>query len=232
MALTEATVRKFFREIFGGQQPLVVDPQQRYAVGLEILEPVRGRQLVTIDSEAYVRAEHKDTQLCQFSIEDPSAPQYYWRQSSFCLRLDEGNRVKIFYGKDLSAFVSDLAEIATLVAACQERMLRRKSQKSKRDKVQSLKAQAVVARVKQLAREEKFDFYTDTNQRALKLFVKLSEQECAELEVPFKDFEAVIPHLRGAIQSLRGFHSLRLRLAIRQLGGYSRRDWVRHESLL
>jgi hypothetical protein len=207
-----------------------VNPQQRPTLGKQILDPLRGQELVSVDSNRYLSEENKRGLVCQFSIEDPSAGRYHWEHVTFFVRVDKERRLTISCLRE-SAVVSDLREISSLVAACQQRMLRRKAQKSKRDKVQNLKSQAVIARVKQLAREEKFDFSTDTNQRALKLYVKLSDRECAELQVPFKDFEAALPHLRGAIQSLRGFHSFGLRFNIRQLDSYSRRDWVRHESL-
>jgi hypothetical protein len=226
MSFTTATVRKILRETLVGGQPLRVEPQQIVPLGQQIIETLRGQPMVHLDPY-----RSKDGLVCQFSLVGPGVKPYdHWKILNFKVHVDQDERLTISLWRE-SAAVSELGEIFSLVARCQDRLLRQQAQRVKQEKVKSLKSQAVIARVKQLAREEKFDFSTDTSPRFLKLYVKLSERECAELQVPFKDFEAAVPHLRGAIQSLRGFHACGMRFGLRQLSGYARRDWVRHESL-
>jgi hypothetical protein len=54
MSFSAATIAKFFREIFVGQQPLVVDPEKRNALGQQISEGLRGLELVRVDPAPYL----------------------------------------------------------------------------------------------------------------------------------------------------------------------------------
>lgn len=230
-ALSSSTTAKFLREIFKETSPIQVEPDGLSALTEKVLDLLRGQQLVRLESNHYFREEEKRGLICQFSIEDPTKGPYQWNLNTFDVRLDENNQLIVTTHPHQVARVSDLCEISALVTACQDRMMRRKGQQSKDQKVKKLKNQAVIARVKELAVEEKFDFYTEANDRFLKLCVKISERECAELQIPYKNFEAVVPLVRDAIQTLRSFHQKGLRLGMRHLGPGWRYDWVRHEDL-
>jgi len=95
-----------------------------------------------------------------------------------------------------------------------------------------LKAQAIIAQVKQLAKAERFDFMTDMDSQKLKLFVKLSERHSIELHIPFKQFEQMLPQLRAAIVALRELHvsGIRFKIVSRRALPW-RQSWVSHKSL-
>ena len=228
MSLNCTTVRKLLRESLVGGRPWLLDREQGCALARQLQEQLRGQEhiFVTLLNER----EKNRVDLCRVTILDPVSSEYYhWRHTSFELFLDEQQRLHLNCQRE-PVLVSEYGEIVSFVTACRERLLRQKAQHSKREKVKNLKTQAVVARVKQLAREEAFDFCIETKERALKLYLKLTERDSLELQVPYKDFEEVIPHLRGAIQSLRALYARRLRFSVRQVSGYSM-DWVHHQSL-
>ena len=224
MSLSYATIRKLFRENFSAGPPLQLDREQGQELYQRLQEQLRGQELVCVEPG---RAADKNCAVLQ--IRDGRSQYEHWRHTWFRLWLDEENRL-ILGDHEAKVTVSDEQDIVKFAVVCQERMLRQKAQHSKREKVNKLKNQAVVARVKQLAKEESFDFYTEIGHRALKLCLKLSSRECLEVQVPYKDFEGVIHHLRGAIQSLRALHAQGLRFGIRQIH-VSPEHWVRHETL-
>ena len=63
-------------------------------------------------------------------------------------------------------------------------------------KVRDLLAQAILAQVRKLATEERFDFMSETDAQKLKLFVKLSDDHAVVLHIPFKEFKQFLPQLR------------------------------------
>ena len=223
----DPTVRKLLRENFSGSSPLLLDEEQAEALGQRLQEQLAGQDLVRVKPRN-PHAKQDKMVIREIQILGGS-DWHHWHHNHFDLWLDKDNGLN-FGDRQHTVAVSGEREIVDFVLACRDRMLQRKAQQSKRDKVHKLKDQAVVARVKQLAREELFDFYTEKGHRALKLFIKLSERECVELQVPYKDFEGVIPHLRGAIQSLRALHGRGLRFGVRQISGPSA-PWVRHDTL-
>ena len=81
-------------------------------------------------------------------------------------------------------------------------MDRKRALKAKRGKVRDLLAQAILAQVRKLAKEEKFDFMSETDAQKLNLFVKLSDDHAVVLHIPFKDFKQFLPQLRSVIVTL------------------------------
>lgn len=234
MSLERRTIEKLFREDFPGARPLVVDPAERERLGAEIRSRLERFEGIEIRETGFVGEQEKARRVLSFTIADPDASSCYYRHShSFRLLLDEQNRLTIQDGYGHSdAVVSDLEEISRFVLHCKQRLARRKALKAKSEKVRQLKAQAILAQVKKLAKEEKFDFMSETDALKLRLYVKLSDQHAVELSVPFKQFDQVLPHLRTAVVSLRHLYESGIRFKIVGRAKVPwRKEWIRHETL-
>ena len=96
---------------------------------------------------------------------------------------------------------------------------RQKALKAQRGKVRELLAQAILAQVRKLAKEERFEFMSETDAQKLKLFVKLSDDHAVVLHIPFKDFKRLLPELRSAIVTLRQLYHNGIRFQIVGRGG-------------
>ena len=134
---------------------------------------------------------------------------------------------------DSQVVVSDIHEIVQFITHIKQRMARRQAQKAKRNKIRDLKAQAIIAQVKQLAKEDQFDFMTATDSQKLKLYVKLSDRDAIEIHIPFSKFQQILPQLRTTIASLRELHAsgLRFKITSGNIGRYWRPEWISHQSL-
>jgi hypothetical protein len=95
--------------------------------------------------------------------------------------------------------VNDLDGLVAFVLHFKQRLAQRQALQAKRDKVLHLQAQAIIEQVKQLAKEEQFDFVTATDRQKCKLFVRLSDSHCLEIHVPFKRFQEMSPQLRKSV---------------------------------
>ncbi|MBV7337312.1 hypothetical protein KFU94_55600 [Chloroflexi bacterium TSY] len=232
MPLQNATVKKLMREHFTDGTPLCVTAEEQKAFATHINPRIDSLNQVEVTSNYYISNLEKGRFITAFTIEDPTADRYYYRSGeTFRLVTNEQDELQITNSYE-SILISNIEELFSFIAACQERLNRQLALKTRRQKVRDLKAQAIIARVKKLAKEEKFDFATDTDTQKLKLYVRLSQNECIELHIPFKHFEEMLPHLRSAILSLRELYEKGIRFKPRSTTKIGwRTQWVSHESL-
>ncbi len=237
MGLQRITIQKLLRENFPGTNPLVVKPAAaaREKLGAEIKDRLSRFDGVDTKDAVYLREEEKPRHIASFSIIDPEPKYSYYHRDSFCLTLDDDNQLTIreyhhYAGR--SALVGDLDEIVHFVQEFKQRLERQRAKQVQRGKVRELLAQAILAQVKKVAKEERFDFMSETDAQKLNLFVKLSETHAIELNIPFKEFKKILPQLKAAIVSLRQMYQSGIRYHI--VGRRSlpwRTSWVKHESL-
>lgn len=233
MAIPTPTIRRLFREHFSDASPLQVKQEERATVTAQIRQRLAGMKYVESErTNYYIDQREKDRFLFTLDIKEPSAHASYRDSTSFTFKLNERGQLTIAYWRQ-QATVASLDEIVAFVQACQEVVERKLTQKSKRQKVRELKAQAIMAQVKKLAKADQFDFYTETDTQKLTLYVRLSERESVELQIPFNKFEAVLPQLRTSIQSLRELYAQGIKFKIGQASpsGWQNQRWIEHKTL-
>ncbi|MCE7987655.1 MAG: hypothetical protein DYG89_41350 [Caldilinea sp. CFX5] len=233
MSIPDPTIRRLLREHFSGASPIRVTTDQRADWATQIRQRLAGMKYVEAERNTYYMDQREqDRFICTFSLNEPSDFRYYSRSTNFTIKTNERSQLTIAHWKN-AALVSSLDEIVAFVVACQEAVDRKIAQKSRRQKVRDLKAQAIVAQVKKIAKEDKFDFYTETDTQKLTLYVSLSDKESVELQVPFPKFEEVLPHLRTSIQAVRELYARGIKFKISQFSPSSWRSqsWIRHETL-
>lgn len=233
MGLPRSTIKKLLREDFPGAKPLVVDPAEREKLGAEINDRLGRFEGVDTKDSGWVPEEQKPRLVASFSLIDPQPHYYYWSRDTFRLLLDDANRLTIKEARTGdSALVSDLDEIVRFVRHCKQRLERKRALQAKRGKVRELLAQAILAQVKKLAREERFDFMSETDAQKLRLYVRLSDEHAIELNIPFREFKRLLPQLRSAIVSLRQLYESGIRFHIvGQRALPWRKTWISHQSL-
>lgn len=236
MSLPTRTIQKLMREAFRGGSPLVVDRTERDKIAERIIESLCGIEGVTATNKGYVREEEKPRFVCEFTVTDPSAYYYYGTRDGFRLLLDDADRLTIqrsdTYHHTDRALVSDMDQIVAFVRRYKQRIDRQTAIKAKRGKVRELQTHAIIAQVRKLAREDRFDFTFDADIRKLNLYVKLSETNVLMLYIPFKEFKERLPRLGRDIASLRALYQGGIRF---QIGGRRmlprRQPWITNQSL-
>jgi hypothetical protein len=231
MALQQRTVQKMLREGFSGIQPLVVAATERKKLVAEVKSRLARFHGLDTKDYAYIREEEKGKLICPFTFVHAD---HYYQSDSFRLILDAANRLTIeetrYRGG--SALVSDLDEVVAFVRACQERLERNKVLETKRAKVRGLLSQAILARVRKLAKEQRFDYMSEIAPQKLKLFIKLSDEHALAVDIPFKHFKKHLPQLRTTIVSVRKLYKNGIRFQVVSGRGLPwRQEWVKHESL-
>ncbi len=231
MALDYRTIKKFFKEHFKGKNPIKVTSSKRKELAETIKQRLVGLHNVSTEKHRryYMSKDRVNSLIYTFFINDPTSDGYY-SSNDFNFYVGEQMELTI-EGSYSSAVVSDIDEVLAFISACQERLDRKNAQKRKREKVRDFKAQAIIAQVKKLAKEEKFDFYTQTDTVKLKLYVKLSDKVSIELHIPFKRFQEVLPNLQKAILALKELSASGIKFKVRSPSSYGWHSWITHESL-
>lgn len=233
MSIPNPTIRRLLRENLTDAAPLTVSRDQQSTLAEQIGQRLAGMKYVKAERHSYYRDEReKERFVYSFTIQEPSDHHSYRDSTHFTLKRNERGQLVLSHW-DLEGLVSSLDEIAAFVVGCQEAVDRRIAQESKGQKVRNLKAQAIVAQVKKIAKEDKFDFYSDTDTQKLTLYVRLSDSESVELRIPFNKFQEVLPHLRTSIQAVRELYARGIKFKIGQFSpsGWRDQQWIRHETL-
>jgi hypothetical protein len=233
MSIPDPTIRRLLREHFAGTSPLPATAEQRDALATQIRQRLAGMKYVETERNThYIDQREKDRFVCSFSINEPSDYRHYSDSTSFTVKINAHGQLTIAHWS-IDAVVSSLDEIVAFATACQEVVERKIAQKSRRQKVRDLKAQAIVAQVKKIAKEDKFDFYTETDTQKLTLYVRLSDKESVELQIPFPKFEEVLPHLRASIHAVRELYARGIKFKVGQFSpsGWRSQHWIQHETL-
>jgi len=180
--------------------------------------------------------DRRSRTICRFMIPNPADDTYYFRSHELRLETNDDRQLVLrsfSYGSNgLSALVSDCSEIENLVAAVSKRYLKRDAVEKKRAMVRQFKAKAIVSQIKKLAKEEQFDFATQSDAKKLTLFVRLSKPRLMEIDIPFNQFEETLPKLKTIIATMREFDEQGLRIRF----GSDRRlrwqtEWTEHKDL-
>lgn len=231
MTLSTSTIKKLLHEHFPGAQPRRLDAAEKAAFTTTISQRLASLPGVKVNEYAYVPESQKAPFVCSFTFAMPSQ-QYYFSYKRFALLVNERQELMLD-APGGSAVVSTIDELVAFATACVERLQRQQVLSSKRQKVRDLKAQAIIAQVKQLARDEQLTFSTASDTHKLKLYVKLSARECIELHIPFAKFQDVLPHLRATILALRELHRRGIPFKLQSLASHrlAQAPWVTPETL-
>ncbi|MEM6778958.1 MAG: hypothetical protein AAF670_14980 [Planctomycetota bacterium] len=217
MKLPAPSIRKLFRETFSGAQPIDVELHDRPGVMKWWHDQLESLDGVRVTKHPGDRDSRSRT-ICRFTIPDPHDTGTYWRTNELRLETNDAHELQIrsfnFKSAQQVASVSDFREIELLVRRVLDRYASRRAAEIKREKVRQFKTQAIVASVRKLAEEEGFDFATTSDKTKLRLFVRLSKQHVVGIDIPFRQFDTVLPQLKSTIATLQHLYEQGLRFQI------------------
>ena len=248
MSMPDNTLRKLMQTYFTTQQALLIPEEERAQWEATIREQLSTIRDIGFElSYNYSSRYAHDDCICNFYIQDPdresgsSSRRYGFDHDKVKFRLLRNVKGELVieheYGGRAS-LVSSIEQLVGFIRACQVQLDRRYTKVQKKQKLRDLKEQAIIASVKQLAKEEQFSFYTKSNSIRMYLYVRLSARECLELQIPFNKFEDLFPQLRTIIQSARGLYEQGVKFKVKQNNDYKHEQrlgystlWIQPEEL-
>ncbi|NET58005.1 MAG: hypothetical protein F6K47_18165 [Symploca sp. SIO2E6] len=242
MSIMSPSLQKLLRENISGDDPLEVSPEQAQEVVEDLL--ARVESLAGAERNDRCHYYHRFPALSDSSDEPPgdtlcccvlleeSQDRWYRHQTHLHLLRSPDQKLWVDLGGQRSPEpLSNIGEIIALAQAFQKRVEQQKAKAAKREKQRDLKLQAIIAQVRKIAKEDKFDFATEMDTIKVKLIIRLSDNDYFAILIPFNQFKTVLPKLRTAIQALRETYDSGVRFKTHLKRGYRRSNWIRHQDL-
>jgi len=226
--LQNSTLKKILREQFKGDIPIVKHGLEKKALITEIKQ-----KLSTIEGfELLKRGYDVHDERCGFQIWSPFYQHFYLifnDQNELIIKTDDSLSTPVYHLEQIYRLVDKMnAESKRLEANYLKRKQKRESETLKKQKIKSLKHKAIIAKINEIAQEEKFEFYINKYATKVKLVVRLAESEKMEIDIPYAQFQETLKKLRVTIQTLKDLRHSGITFKIRNLS-YSEPEWTYYD---
>jgi len=234
------TIKKIFREHFTGEVSIV-----KYGSEKKILISKIKQKLSTIKGFAFLDrhycssryyTETERDEICYFKI---LASSKHYNYLEFTIAFNAQHELIIEKWYKLNSPVYQLEQIYTLFDKMTVELKRldanylksqskRESDQIKRQKIKGLKHTAIIAKIHQIAKEDKLEFYVTEHVNKVKLAIRLAGSEKMEIDIPYSQFQQILQNLRVMIQTIREFHDLGITLKMRRTS-YREPKWISYK---
>ena len=152
MSLNSRTIAKILREHFTGETPLRKNASEHEAFISSLKSKLK--KIKGVDIPSYYSHRNKDSnRVCHFSLQEDDSPFRYFRNDSFTLKFSQGDELIIEH-YDNSAMVYQTEQIYAFIDKMKAAYDKKKAHRLKREKINALKQQAIIAKVKEIAKED------------------------------------------------------------------------------
>jgi hypothetical protein len=211
------TLKKIFREHFKGETPIVKYGSEQKVLISEIKQKLRTMKGYTLSNNnsypRYTKTELEE--ICLFEILPPSED---YRNQEFTLQFNEQNQLYIEQWYRLDSLVYDLEQIYTLFDRMKLEYERLGAVQIKTQKIKGLKHTAIIAKINQIAIEDKFEFRLEKHfATKIKLIVRITDLEKMEIDIPYSKFQETLQNLRFTIQTIRELRKSDITFKIRKM---------------
>jgi hypothetical protein len=207
MPLHDNTIKKIFREQFKGEMPLIKFGAEKNALISNIKQKLSAMAGFTLLKTSSYRHYRKNEAVCCFQIRSSSK---YYRDQEFCLKFNEQHELIIEEGYWRNSPVYHLDQIYTLgekmkveYKRLEANYLKREKNKLKKQKIKELKHKAIVAKIIEFAKADKFEFSVEESATKVKLLVRLAESEILAIDIPYEQFQDTLKNLQVTIKTVR-----------------------------
>ena len=236
MLLHNNTIKKIFREHFQGKMPIVKYGLEKKELILNIKKELRTKEGFKLsDKSEYRYHSEKSEEICCFEIISSSK---YYRDQTFYLKFNDKNELSIGKRYQLASPVYHVEQIYTLYDKMQQEYkrieknyLKRENNKLKKQKITDLTYQAIIAKIHEIVKEDKFKFYIRKYVDNLILEVYLAPHKHIEIDIPYDKFQEVLKNPRITIQTIRDLHDLGISFQIKSYPPkyYEEPTWISYD---
>jgi hypothetical protein len=215
--LHEYTIEKIFREHFKGENPIVKSGAEQKEFLSNIKHQLNTKSGFNVLEKPERKRYQEPADICCFQI--PSSSKYY-SKAEFYLSFNDKNEFIIEGDYWITSNVYSTEQFDTLPEKMkreykrleanylkrQIQSLKKKNQNLKKQKIKELKHKAIVAKINEIAKEDKFKFSLVKYKTKIKLVIRLTKSECMEIDIPYEDFQEKLKNLRATIQTVRDLY--------------------------
>ena len=231
ISLHDSTIKKLFREQFQGEMPLIKFGAEKKVLISNINKEFSAKAGFTLLKTSSYRNYRKNEAVCCFQIRSSSK---YYRDQEFCLKFNEQNELIIEEGYWRNSPVYHLDQIYTLgekmeleYKRVEANYLKRENNKLKKQKIKGLKHKAIIAKINEFAKEDKFEFSVEEYATKVKLLVRIAKSEIMAIDIPYNEFQDSLKKLQVTIKTVRELRDSGITFKIFSYPkGYWEPEWI------
>ncbi|KHD10248.1 hypothetical protein PN36_19565 [Candidatus Thiomargarita nelsonii] len=223
MSLNSRSIAKILREHFTGETPIIKNAfeHQAFISSLQTeIEKIKG-----IEKRSFYDKEPE--QKYDFSIKDESC---FYDYDYFTIKFNQSNEL-IMSHNGSRATVYQIEQIFSFIDRIKQEYDNKNARQLKKEKINKLKQLAIIGKIKKIAKEDKFDFYTREYATKLKLIVEIELGKIMEIDIPYSEFQDTLKELRSLIQTIKELQKLGLTFRFKSSSKYKHASWITHQSL-
>ncbi|TGO03223.1 hypothetical protein PN36_10485 [Candidatus Thiomargarita nelsonii] len=220
MSLNSRTIAKILREHFTGEIPIIKNIYEH----IEFMSSLK-TELEKITGVEVSTGSSWDMRECHFSVKG----EFSKYGDSFTIQFNQKNELIIDNYRD-SATIYQIEQIYSFIDRLKLEPENIKGRRLKTEKINKLKKQAILAKMKEIAKEDQFDFYTTEYKTKLKMIVRVEGGKLLEIDIPYGKFQEILKDLRSFIMTVRELQKsgISFKLKPDSNDGYG---WIRHTSV-
>jgi hypothetical protein len=220
MSLNSRTIAKILREHFTGETPIIknIYEHKEFMSSLKFeLKKITG---VEVSTGSYWDSKRE----CHFSVKG----EFSKYGDSFTIKFNQENELVIDNYRD-SATIYQIEQIYTFIDRLKLEHENLKGRRLKTEKVNKLKKQAILAKMKEIAKEDQFDFYTTEYKTKLKIIIRVEGGKLLEVDIPYGKFQEILKDLRSFIMTVRELQKSGITFKLKPDSGDGY-GWIIHNS--
>ncbi len=217
MKIKKSIIRSILKETFKDVTPLVIEgryKQQEYIEEFinKVNKSCKAQKLKANKTTSYYHDDRKQEYVYA---------SLYWHDSYYdSSNLWVGFEENVLTLSDYSTEVGIDGSMEKLAAFYDKLELERDKllfEINKKEKVKNIKANAIESAIIELAKEDKFEYYIETNSIRLNLYIKITSTSELLILIPFSKFQDAIKNVRETVQTIRQLTEQGLQFKIKAL---------------
>jgi len=228
MSLNYRTIAKVLREHFVGDTPITKNASEQKKFISFLKSELKKIPDISLPHH-YSSYGENPKYICHFSLQDKST-RYGYGGNSFTIQFSQDNNLIIKHYDD-TANIYQVEQIYSFLDKLKLKLEERRERRLKREKVKSLKRQAITAKIKEIAKEDEFDFYIREYDMKMKLIVRIEDAKILEVDIPYGKFQDILKNVRSIVQDIRKLQKSGITFRLKSISKYYGHAWITHESL-
>ncbi len=145
-----------------------------------------------------------------FEIDNPYSDKTY-ESNKYYFYFDMEN--KLNFGSLYENFYFDsVKNLLSFAGALEEEF----KELRKKQKIKELRTKTILSTIKELAKEENLDYFTEVDFAKIKLNVKISDSYYMEMQIPYKNFQETLINAREIIASMKVLYKKGIKMQLKR----------------
>ncbi len=212
MWLSEKKVNKLLAKYFKKiENPIIIIGEEKQKIFFSFLKKeIESLSKYKLKTESdYYGFDRGDNKMI-FGIDNPYSDKTY-ESNKYYFYFNMEN--KLNFGSLYENFYFDsVKNLLSFAGALEEEF----KELRKKQKIKELRTKTILSTIKELAKEENLDYFTEVDFAKIKLNVKISDSYYMEMQIPYKNFQETLINAREIIASMKVLYKKGIKMQLKR----------------